>query len=518
MSINLRFSAVLVAVFIALSASAGFAQDEAPAAQDVSSDYDGSTEEVAASPSSGAEEKIRAALSRVESLGDVKVEVGANVATLTGEVSRAADREAAETIASRIDGIIWVDDRITVTATEPTKEDPSARDAAIREKLEQVFTNVDELSDVDVEVQSGVVKLKGTVLSGAAVDKAEELAANQEGVIYVANSIEEERAVGERISPALKKAREVTESFISTLPLFGVAILILLIFAFFATSATKLAFPYRGLRDKPLVQGIVKQIVRLVIFAAGFVLVLELFDLTTLVGAVLGTAGVAGLAIGFAFKDIMENYLSSLMLSVRQPFQKNDVVKIGDLEGKVVRLTTRETVLMTLDGNHLRVPNSTVFGSIILNYTHNPLRRFDFFVGIGVGESIAESMKLGVEVLGSTKGVLEDPKPFCWVHELGDFSVSLRFFGWVNQTESDFFVRRSEAIRRVKVAFDRAGIDMPEPTQRLLQTSWEPPQPKLTTGLDEETMPGADERPTEQIDEQIEQDREASDEDDLLNK
>ena len=101
-----------------------------------------------------------------------------------------------------------------------------------------------------------------------------------------------------------------------------------------------------------------------------------------LLGAVLGGAGVVGLALGFAMKDTIENYVSSLMLSLRQPFRANDKVKIDDYEGRVVRLTTRATILMTDDGNHLRLPNSKVFKAVIVNYTRNPQRRFEFILQI----------------------------------------------------------------------------------------------------------------------------------------
>lgn len=85
---------------------------------------------------------------------------------------------------------------------------------------------------------------------------------------------------------------------------------------------------------------------------------LDLLEATALVGAVAGTAGLAGLALGFAFKDIVENYLAGLLLAFQRPFDKNDHVTVEDHAGKVVRLTPRETILMTMDGNHVRVPNA----------------------------------------------------------------------------------------------------------------------------------------------------------------
>ncbi len=119
------------------------------------------------------------------------------------------------------------------------------------------------------------------------------------------------------------------------------------------------------------------QAIRVASVVVGFVLALNLVGATALMGTVMGGAGVIGLAIGFAVRDALENYISSIMLSLRQPFRANDHVVIDGQEGKVVRLTSRASVLMTLDGNHLRIPNTIVFKAVIMNYTRNPERRLE---------------------------------------------------------------------------------------------------------------------------------------------
>ncbi len=91
---------------------------------------------------------------------------------------------------------------------------------------------------------------------------------------------------------------------------------------------------------------------------------LEILDATAIVGALLGTAGVLGVALGFAFKDILENYLAGILMSLRQPFSPRDHVVIDGNEGLVIALNSRATILMTLDGNHLRLPNALVFRSV----------------------------------------------------------------------------------------------------------------------------------------------------------
>ena len=231
--------------------------------------------------------------------------------------------------------------------------------------------------------------------------------------------------------------------------------------------------------SKPLLRDVARRMTRLVFTAIGLLFMLEILDATAIVGTVLGAAGVMGIAVGFAFQDIAENYLASFLLVSRRPFNIGDSVVIGDETGKVVRLTMRETVLMTFDGNHLSMPNAQVFKATVLNYTRNPLRRFDFVVGAGVDADLVEARELGVRTLAETPGVIGgDNKPFSQIDELGDSNVAVRFFGWVDQREADFFQVRSEAIRRVKTALENAGVDMPEPIYRVVMRQAEATKPK----------------------------------------
>lgn len=355
--------------------------------------------------------------------------------------------------------------------TQPAgDEQPAGKqmsDAEIESRLETVFGFVEEFSEVAVGVRSGVVQLRGTVLSKAEQTHAAELAASVEGVVYVDNDLEVSTSVSERVEPVWETATARTRDFVRKLPLLAIALAVFVPFALLARLMSAWQAPYRLVTKTPLLQGIVRRIVASAIVVAGAIAAFEILDATALVGAVLGTAGVFGVALGFAFRDIVENYLASVMLGIRRPFNVHDHVLIDEFEGKVVRLTTRETILMTLDGNHLRLPNAQVFKAVIVNYARNPLRRFDFIVGAGVDEDLAAAQQLGVSTLHGMPGVVGEPPPFSWVEELGDSNVAIRFFGWVDQRNTDIYKARSEAIRRVKVALDEAGIDLPEPIYRV---------------------------------------------------
>jgi small conductance mechanosensitive channel len=286
------------------------------------------------------------------------------------------------------------------------------------------------------------------------------------------------------------------EWLVAKLPMLGLAVLAVAAAWWIGTWLSKRTVLDRVSRRNPFLQDLVRTSIRWGVVLAGVVVALELLGATKLVGAVLGTAGVLGVALGFAFKDILENYLAGLLLSVRQPFAPKDWVVIDGNEGFVVALTSRATILMTLQGNQLRLPNALVFRGVMLNYTRNPKRRLEFQVGIGVNESIPHAQHVGTAELLRVPGVVADPPPRALVQELGDWSVVISFQAWVDQSSHDFLLVRSAAIRAVKEALDREGVDMPVPTYRIdLATA--APSPDAADGHQPSTRPPGDVPPAD---------------------
>jgi len=337
-------------------------------------------------------------------------------------------------------------------------------DRALADRLREIYGQVDGLEGVRVEVASGVVRLSGEVLSGAAADKAVRIARQLQGVVEVESEVVEVQDLQRRLVPTLAALRERLEGLLARLPLLAVAIAVLALFVVLGRVATVWEAPYRRLVQNHFARDWLRQGVRAGFALAGALLALELLDATTIVAAVAGAAGLAGLALGFAFRDLAENAIASVLLSLRQPFLPDDHVVIEGFEGQVVRLNSRATILMDLEGNHVRIPNATVFKGILVNYTRNPRRRFDFTVSVGGGTDLAAALALGLDVLRDTPGVLPEPPPQAWIDELGDWAVLLHFFGWVDQREAEWAKVRSVAIRGTKEAFDAAGIELPDPT------------------------------------------------------
>lgn len=392
----------------------------------------------------------------------------------------------------------------------------SDRDIEQTAQLREAFRQVDGLKNVTLEVRGGVAVLRGEVPSLEASLQAERLAEKLDGILTVDNGLTVQRELGERISPVFSKLYQKGQTALAFAPLIGVAAVIFLIFVWLAGRLSQWDWLFSKLSQNVFFQDLLRQVFYGGVALTGALIALEILDATALVGAVLGTAGVLGVVIGFAFKDLAENSLASILLSLRQPFSPNDHVVIDGAEGKVVRLTSRATILLTLDGNHLRIPNSAVFKASILNYTKNPERRFTFLVGIDTEESLPDAQQLAVEVLRDSPGVLATPPPQCLIEELGDSTVNLKMFGWVEQTHSEFLKVKSEAIRRVKEAFDEAGIFMPEPIYKVRMEQSEPAKAKVKPKVQEPAAgAAADVSPETHLEERIEQER-TEEENDLL--
>ena len=251
-------------------------------------------------------------------------------------------------------------------------------------------------------------------------------------------------------------------------PLLLAALLIVVVASWLGGFVSRRLHWMRLRTDNPYMDALIRRVIRTLIVLFGVVVALQLLNATALVSAVLGSAGVVGLVLGFAFKDIAENYVAGVLLSVRRPFSPGDHVRIDDKEGRVVALHSRTTLLITLDGNELQLPNALVFKAILLNYSRNPRRRFDFTVTIDGSQSIRVSHALALDQVRRVEGVLSDPAPSWTVQEFTPAGIVLRFFGWIDQRESDLGKVRSESIRLVKAAFAQHGIESPRTTYHIL--------------------------------------------------
>ncbi|SFO92428.1 mechanosensitive ion channel family protein [Qipengyuania nanhaisediminis] len=339
-------------------------------------------------------------------------------------------------------------------------------DERIAERIEGIFAELPAFRQVEVGVSSGVVTLSGVVPDQDAISRAEAIAGRVSGVVTVENDLERDVSIAAQ-GEGLNALADRWSQFLAMLPLIGLALAVWAGIALVGYLIAGLGALWHRIAPNSFLAELIASAIRFVFVVGGLVVALDMIGAAALLGAVLGGAGLIGLALGFALRDTIENYVASLMLSLRQPFRANDWVLIGDLEGRVIRLTSRATILMTLDGNHLRIPNSQVFKAVITNFTRNPQRRFQFELGVDADDDARAARKLGREVLEGLDFILPEPAPEARIIEVGDSNVVIRFLGWIDQNETDWWKAQSQAIPAVKEALEEAGFGLPEPIYRL---------------------------------------------------
>lgn len=405
---------------------------------------------------------------------------------------------------------------------EPVSEARAVIDERIRSELQALFDRVPSLDRLTVQVDAGVVRLDGIVVNAETRRRAVELATSMDDVRFVDNRIEESTSLEEQLRPTWARLRELAYGTVAKLPLLAVSLAILVLSIVAGSLLARWRGPSFLQARNPFLQGLIRRTLQAVLVLLGLVLALDLIGATALVGAVVGTAGLAGLALGLAFKDIAENYLAGVLLALRQPFAQNDQIRVDAFEGKVVRLTPRETILMRADGNHVRLPNAMIFRSPLVNFTRNPLRRFEFEAGIGTGDDLIRARDVGVSALLATDGVLRTPPPEVLVTALGDSTVTMSFAGWLDQHQTEYLRVRSEAIRMVKAHLEEAGLTMPAPEfgvemrgEIAAATQLGPARPPTST-TSPHTRTASDVSVDRTLDEQIEADRRHDNEANLL--
>ncbi len=340
---------------------------------------------------------------------------------------------------------------------------PAAKDDKIEQRITDILNTTGWFGDPQVTVQEGIVFLKGTTENDESKQWAGNLAKNTEGVVAVVNQIDVAPTTIWNFDPTFQVLNDLIRTLVRSLPLVVVALIVILLSLFFA-KLTMYAFRHRFLAQfhSQLLREVTARAAGILVFLAGLYLVLRLAGLTQLAFTVVGGTGLIGLVMGIAFREITENFLASLFLSLQQPFREGDLIEVAAVTGYVQRLTSRTTVLMTLDGNQVQIPNSTIFRSTIRNFTSNPNRREDFIVGIGYEDSIPFAQEIGLKVLAEHPAVLVDPEPLVLVADLGPSTVNLRVYFWIDGSQHSWIKVKSSIIRLVKRAFQKSEISMPD--------------------------------------------------------
>jgi small-conductance mechanosensitive channel len=358
------------------------------------------------------------------------------------------------------------------SAKETPKEirvEPTAGDTAIAERIQRILASTTWFKNARVAVRDGVVFLDGTTDSLEHQRWAGRLAENTEGTVAVVNRIEVEADVGLTFGLAGQEFKAITRQVLQTWPWALLAVVVILLSWLLSDlvrrGSTRLLSRRIG---SPLLLRVVTRLISIPVFLLGIYFVLRVAGLTRLAITLLGGTGLIGIVAGLAFRDIAENFLSSILLSVRNPFRTGDLIEVNGSKGIVQNLNMRTTALLTLEGNYLQIPNAIVYKSTITNYSSAASRRADFAVGIGYGSSTIKAQALIADLLAQHPAVLKTPAPLVLVEELGAATVNLRIYYWFASAAYSPEKISSSLMRLTKNALLSAGIELPDPAREVV--------------------------------------------------
>lgn len=185
-------------------------------------------------------------------------------------------------------------------------------------------------------------------------------------------------------------------------------------------------------------------------------------------GKLIQLLGIGSVAIGFAFRDIFQNFLAGILLLLTEPFGIGDQIVVNDFEGTIEDIQTRATMIKTYDGRRVVIPNADLFTQSVIVNTAFAIRRSEYDVRIGYGDDIAQAKQLILDAINSAEGVLQEPPPETLVMELAPSSVQIRARWWTKSRRVEVLTGQDQVITAIKNTLVEHGIDIPFPTQQIL--------------------------------------------------
>jgi small-conductance mechanosensitive channel len=258
-------------------------------------------------------------------------------------------------------------------------------------------------------------------------------------------------------------------SALENLPNLIVAILVFCIF-FYLSYLTRQAIRklLNQVFDAPQISSLFSSIARVVVICIGGFIALETLGLSGTVTSLLAGAGIIGLAIGFAFQDMTENFIAGVAMGIRKPFKIGDVIKSDKIFGTVQAINLRNTIVETFFGQHEIVPNKHLFRNVVTNFNATRKRRIEIVVGIPYAQDIEEAASVITDAIKSLDLVVDKDDSVVFADEFGASSVNLKVWYWIDYPGAVGYIEaRHAGFVAIKNALDSANITIPFPIRTL---------------------------------------------------
>lgn len=271
------------------------------------------------------------------------------------------------------------------------------------------------------------------------------------------------------IQTATEQITQMVKGAIELLPNVIIAIVIFIIFWIIAKFSRRLIRNYTRRKQSRNLGLVLARLLQGFIILVGAFVALAIIIPSFKPGDLVQLLGVSGVAVGFAFRDILQNFLAGILILITEPFQINDQIVFQDFEGTVEHIQTRATTIRTYDGTRIVIPNAELFTNSVKVNTAFDKRRLQYDVGIGYGDDIAEAKKIILDVLRNTQDVLQDPPPEALVVELAGSTINIRARWWISPPRrADALDTQDRVLTQLNNKLVAAGIDLPFPTQQIL--------------------------------------------------
>jgi len=268
----------------------------------------------------------------------------------------------------------------------------------------------------------------------------------------------------------LDSLRDLWDGFVSRLPSIVTGLLVILVFYIVARIVRYLTVKsLNKVKASEHAAMITARLAFIGVMVVGVMVSLGVMGINA--GALVASLGLVSVGVGFALKDVIENLIAGMLLIFQRPFIVGDVVCFGDVEGRVEDVRVRDTVIRMYDGRQVFVPNAKIFSGSVINNNLNRSRRLDFEVSVAYAEDASAAMAVARDALAGIGDILAEPAPLVVAEELGESSVILKVYFWIDPTRSDFLEAKSEAIAAVKQELQRADIEIPFPVLTVRKTA-----------------------------------------------
>jgi len=274
--------------------------------------------------------------------------------------------------------------------------------------------------------------------------------------------------MNDAVTLAYEKVESFVNGFFWILPNLAIAAVVFAVFVVAAVLAKRAVVRFGRRRDRYDLGVLLGAFVKWGILVLGLLVVATIVFPSVQPADILATLGIGSVAVGFAFKDILQNWLSGLLILYRRPFRQGDQIVSGEFEGTVEHIEARATLIRTYDGQRVVIPNTDIYTRAVTVRTAFNMRRSEYDVGIGYGDDVEHACRVMLEALGKVDGLARDPAPEAIPWTLDASAVNIKLRWWSDPRRAEVVHAQGKVIASVKKALTEAGIDMPFPTRVVL--------------------------------------------------